>query len=191
MQKLGTKVGSKIFIKGYQKTGKKVAGQVYGNDNVNVTLSVISYQQVLKEDLEKLKAANLIELLKDNKYTAFESRKKDAKQIPITLPDFQTALQSLIDSKERALSKLSDGSEEDPRYEYVEAGIKKSISSSDMYVHGVIISEEYNFKAERPPRSKSLVATAAKRILEKKLELQANLIRQYKVSNASGSISLI
>ena len=69
MQKLGTKVGSKIFIKGYQKTGKKVAGQVYGNDNVNVTLSVISYQQVLKEDLEKLKAANLIELLKDNKYT--------------------------------------------------------------------------------------------------------------------------
>ena len=120
MNKFGTKVGSKILVNGYKKSGKTIAKKLYGNEVVNIELEVSSYEDLIKEDLKLLSSCVLSDLITKD-YLCWDGRGKNAKTRNITMPEFEKALQDLIAQKEKVLS--TDEPSKDSRYKYLEPGI--------------------------------------------------------------------
>jgi hypothetical protein len=182
MNKFGTKVGSKILVNGYKKSGKTIAKKLYGNEVVNIELEVSSYEDLVKEDLKILSSCVLSDLITKD-YLCWDGRGKNAKTRNITMQEFEKALQDLIAQKEKVLS--TDEASKDSRYKYLEPGIKSSLDGSNLYVHGVLKKEIIVKAADNGvyPRSKSGASASAKRIIQKLLNLPSLSWRQYKVTN--------
>jgi len=115
MNKFGTKVGSKILVNGYKKSGKTVSKVLYGNEVVNIEIEVSSYEDLVREDLRLLSSCVLSNIIK-KEYLCWEGRGKNAKTRNITMSEFEKALQDLIAQKEKVLS--SDEPNKDSRYKY-------------------------------------------------------------------------
>ena len=181
MKKFGTKVGSKILVNGYKKSGKTIGKVLYGDEVVNIELQVSSYEELIKEDLKILSSCVLSDLITKD-YLCWDGRGKNAKQVKITMQDFETALQDLISQKEKV---LSSDEPEDSRYKYLEPGIKSSLDGLNIYIHGVLNSEVVVKVAENNnfPESKSGASASAKRIICSLLKLPSLRWRQYKITN--------
>ncbi|MDB2481815.1 hypothetical protein N9W84_01450 [bacterium] len=182
MKKYGTEVGSKILVNGYKKSGKTISKVLYGNETVNIELEVSSYEDLVRKDLSLLKSCDLSQVIK-KEYLCWDGRGKNAKTRPITIQEFEKALQDLIAQKEKVLS--SDEPNKDSRYKYLEPGIKSSLDGSNLYIHGILKKETIVKAADNGvyPRSKSGASASAKRIIQRLLELPSLRWRQYKVTN--------
>ena len=182
MNKFGTKVGSKILVNGYKKSGKTVSKVLYGNEVVNIEIEVSSYEDLVREDLRLLSSCVLSNIIK-KEYLCWEGRGKNAKTRNITMSEFEKALQDLIAQKEKVLS--SDEPNKDSRYKYLEPGIKSSLDGENLYIHGVLKNETIVKAADNGvyPRSKSGASASAKRIIQKLLELPSMRWRQYKITD--------
>ena len=191
---LNTQIGSTILISNYQKKGvtkgRAPNKLTYGNDVVNITLEIVSYMDMVKEELSVLQNADLqliCDVASQRGYTCWEGRGKKATERALTLNDLSDGLQSLIEKKERAIAN----DEQDDRYEWVATGVKQHTETGATYVQGIVLDEQIVTPAPNgsAPHSKSSGKVVAEKVIARILNLRSRKWRQYNLS--SGDVTVI
>jgi len=191
---LNTQIGSTILISNYQKKGvTKGRGDnklTYGDDTVNITLEIVSYVDMVKEELVALENADLqliCDVASQRGYTCWEGRGKKATERALTLNDLSDGLASLIAKKEKAIAN----DEKDDRYEWLSTGVKQHTESGSVYVQGVVLDEQVVVPSANgsAPHSKSGGKVVAEKVIARILNLRSRKWRQYNLSN--GDVTVI
>ena len=152
----------------YKKTGKVKGGQVFGDDLRVYTLKVCDYGALVEQSkvvLAGLTDARLAEIAAAG-HQGYDSRKKTASLVPVTLEMLITARDKMIQKLDEDNTATTSGTKQE-HYEpllvgdtavnccRVYIGDKKPESVGDVYISGVCIDSETLVKGAVDPNAKA------------------------------------